>query len=208
MQFLYVFIYDYVPVFLYCLFKILRLFLLLFLLRFCTCFLACSFTIRQLFLYVFIYDYVHVFLNCLFKILRLFPLLVLIKVNAPKKTILIGPINPIRTDKNYFPFFCPRVRKHITFFALTKFRRSLYKIPIPILHSHIARCRLPSLQRIKHFFCSAQKQNRKQKNRAQTKPQTKKAAHKNATFFGGLDETSTEHLLFSHENISYKITHE
>lgn len=26
--------------------------------------------------------------------------------------------------------------------------------------------------------------------------------------FGGLDETPTEHLLFSYENISYKITHE
>ena len=31
-------------------------------------------------------------------------MLVLIKGNAPKKTILIGPINPIRTYKNYFPF--------------------------------------------------------------------------------------------------------
>ena len=27
-------------------------------------------------------------------------------------------------------------------------------------------------------------------------------------FFGGLDETPTEHLLFSYENISYKIPHE
>ena len=26
--------------------------------------------------------------------------------------------------------------------------------------------------------------------------------------YGGLDETPTEHLLFSYENISYKIVHE
>ena len=42
---------------------------------------------------------------------------------------------------------------------------------------------------------------------------SRKTASKNPTysdrvFCGGLDETPTEHLLFSHENISYKITHE
>lgn len=35
-----------------------------------------------------------------------------------------------------------------------------------------------------------------------------KTRRKSSGFFGGLDETPTEHLLFSYENISYKITHE